>query len=98
MKLPPKLRAMVARRSATMRFILRRLGFYAVAAWASLTINFFLPRLIPGDPASTIVAGSRGQMRPEQIEQLRAALGISDAPILQQYFVYLGHVLRGDFG
>lgn len=81
-----------------MRYILRRLGFYAVAAWASLTINFFLPRLIPGDPASTIVAGSRGQMRPEQIEQLRAALGISDAPILQQYVVYLSHVLRGDFG
>ena len=39
-----------------MRFILRRLGFYIIAAWASLTINFFLPRLIPGDPASTIFA------------------------------------------
>lgn len=81
-----------------MKFILRRLGFYLLAAWASLTINFFLPRLIPGDPASTIIAGSRGQMRPEQIQQLREALGISDAPMIQQYFVYLSHVLRGDFG
>jgi peptide/nickel transport system permease protein len=81
-----------------MRFILRRLGFYLLAAWASLTINFFLPRLIPGDPASTIIAGSRGQLRPEQIQQLREALGISDAPLIQQYFVYLSHVLRGDFG
>lgn len=81
-----------------MRFILRRLGFYLLAAWASLTINFFLPRLIPGDPASTIFAGARGQLRPEQLAQLRAALGLSDAPLIQQYFTYLSHVLRGDFG
>jgi peptide/nickel transport system permease protein len=81
-----------------MRFILRRLGFYLMAAWASLTINFFLPRLIPGDPASAIFAGARGQLRPEQLEQIRAALGLSDEPMINQYFTYLSHVLRGDFG
>jgi peptide/nickel transport system permease protein len=81
-----------------MRFILRRLGFYIIAAWASLTINFFLPRLIPGDPASTIFASSRGQLRPEQLDQMRAALGLSKEPLLNQYFTYLNHVLRGDFG
>lgn len=81
-----------------MRFILRRLGFYLVAAWASLTINFFLPRLIPGDPASAIFAGARGQLRPEQLEQIRAALGLSNEPLINQYFTYLSHVLRGDFG
>lgn len=81
-----------------MRFILRRLSFYLLAAWASLTINFFLPRLIPGDPASAIFAGARGQLRPEQLEQIRAALGLSNEPLLNQYFTYLSHVLRGDFG
>lgn len=81
-----------------MRFILRRLGFYLLAAWASLTINFFLPRLIPGDPASTIIASARGQLRPEQITQLRAALGLSDAPLIQQYVIYLANILRGNFG
>jgi peptide/nickel transport system permease protein len=81
-----------------MRFILRRLGFYLLAAWASLTINFFLPRLIPGDPASTIFAASRGQMRPEQLQQIKQALGLSDDPMIIQYFTYLGHVLRFDFG
>lgn len=81
-----------------MRFILRRLGFYLLAAWASLTINFFLPRLAPGDPASTIFAGARGQLQPEQIKAIRAALGLSDAPLYQQYFIYLGQVLRGNFG
>ena len=81
-----------------MKFILRRLGFYLLAAWASLTINFFLPRLIPGDPASAIFAGARGQLRPEQLEQIRAALGLSDEPLINQYFTYLSHVLRGDLG
>ena len=81
-----------------MRFILRRLGFYLLAAWASLTINFFLPRLGPGDPASTIFAAARGQLQPEQMRSIREALGLSDAPLIQQYLIYLGHVLRGDFG
>ncbi len=81
-----------------MRFILRRLGFYLLAAWASLTVNFFLPRLAPGDPAATIFAGSRGQLQPEQIQAIRETLGLSDGPLIQQYFIYLGHTLRGDFG
>jgi peptide/nickel transport system permease protein len=81
-----------------MRYILRRLGFYLIAAWVSLTINFFLPRLIPGDPASAIFAGARGQLQPEQLDQLRAALGLSNEPLFNQYLTYLSHVLRGDFG
>jgi peptide/nickel transport system permease protein len=81
-----------------MRFILRRLGFYLLAAWASVTINFFLPRLIPGDPASAVFAAARGQMQPEQLQQIRAALGLSDEPLLNQYLTYLSHILRGDFG
>src|SRR5829696_234889 len=81
-----------------MRFILRRLAFYIVAGWASLTINFFLPRLIPGDPASAIFAGARGQLRPEQLEQIRAAFGLSNEPLINQYFTYLVHLSRGDFG
>jgi peptide/nickel transport system permease protein len=81
-----------------MRFILRRLGFYLLAFWAALTINFFLPRLMPGDPAATIFASARGQLRPEQMQTIREALGISDAPLIQQYFIYLGHALTGDFG
>ncbi len=81
-----------------MRFILRRLGFYLLAAWASLTINFFLPRLIPGDPASAIFAAARGQMQPEQLTQIRAALGLSEEPLINQYLTYLSNIFRGNFG
>jgi len=81
-----------------MRFILHRLGFYLLAAWAALTLNFFLPRLMPGDPATAIFARFRGQLRPEAMQALREAFGLTQEPLIAQYFTYLGHVLRGDFG
>jgi peptide/nickel transport system permease protein len=81
-----------------MRFIVKRLGFYLLAAWAALTLNFFLPRLMPGDPATAIFARFRGQLRPEAMQALREAFGLTDQPLIAQYLTYLGHVLRGDFG
>lgn len=81
-----------------MRYILRRLGFYIVAAWASLTLNFFLPRLMPGDPASLLFARISGRLRPEQIEALKKVYGLTNAPLLQQYGTYLSHALHGDLG
>jgi peptide/nickel transport system permease protein len=80
-----------------MRYILRRLGFYLIALWAGLTLNFFLPRLLPGDPAQTIFAGTT-PLTPEQIQSVRDALGISDAPLIEQYLNYLSHILRGELG
>ena len=81
-----------------MQYILRRLGFYLVASWTSLTLNFFLPRMMPGDPASAIFARFQGQARPEQVEAMKKAYGLSDDPLPQQYLTYLSHVLRGDLG
>jgi peptide/nickel transport system permease protein len=79
-------------------FLVRRIGFYLLAAWASLTLNFFLPRLMPGDPAAAMFARFRGQARPEQIDAMRKAFGLSDAPLPEQYVTYLSHAVRGDFG
>jgi len=80
------------------RYLMQRLGFYLVAAWAAVTLNFFLPRLMPGDPATALFARFRGRLAPEAMEGLREAFGLTDAPLLQQYLTYLGHVLRGDLG
>jgi peptide/nickel transport system permease protein len=79
-------------------FLLRRLGFYALAAWVALTLNFFLPRLMPGDPATALFARFRGRASPETLVALREAFGLTDAPLLSQYATYLGHALRGDLG
>jgi peptide/nickel transport system permease protein len=81
-----------------MRYLLRRLGFYAIAAWASLTLAFVLPRLMPGDPASAIFARFRGKLRPEAMQALRAALGFTEGSGWHQYGSYLAHLSRGDLG
>jgi peptide/nickel transport system permease protein len=81
-----------------MNYILRRLGFYLVAAWASVTLNFLLPRLMPGDPASAVFASAQGRLDPETIAAMRKAYGLSDDPLLAQYWQYLQGIARLDFG
>jgi len=81
-----------------MRYVLRRLGFYLLAAWASLTMNFVIPRLAPGDPATAMFARFEGRISPEALVALKTAFGFTDAPWHVQYFTYLKHLLTGDFG
>ena len=82
-----------------MKFILKRLGFYLIAFWAALTLDFIFPRLLPGDPATAVLGPAADRMTAAQIEALRQALGlVNNAPILQQYFTYVAHVFQLDFG
>jgi len=81
-----------------MNYILRRLGFYLIAGWVSLTLNFMLPRLMPGDPAAALMARFRGQLSPEALAALQTAFGLNDAPLLVQYVRYTGHLLQGELG
>ena len=81
-----------------MRFILRRLGFYLIAFWASITLNFLLPRFMPGDPVSRMFARSQDRMQPEQIEALRKLLGVDDRPIWEQYVDYMHNIFTGPDG
>jgi peptide/nickel transport system permease protein len=78
--------------------LLRRLALYLAAAWAALTVNFFLPRLMPGDPVSAMFATVQGQLSPEALAALRRAYGLTDAPLTTQYVDYLGRVLSGELG
>ena len=82
----------------TVRFILRRLGFYLIAFWASITLNFLLPRFMPGDPVSRMFARTQGKMQPEQIDALRKLLGVDDRPIWEQYIDYLHNIVTGNMG
>ena len=45
-------------------FLGRRLGFTLVACWVAISLNFLLPRLMPGDPAEVIFGQSQGKMKP----------------------------------
>ncbi len=81
-----------------MAYALRRLGFYALALWASLTLNFLIPRMMPGDPAAIMLARFKGQLSPEAMAALRAAFGFTEGSLLSQYTSYLSHVVQGDLG
>ena len=69
-----------------------------MAAFAALTLNFFIPRLMPGDPATIIFARFRGKLKPEAIDALRETFGLTDASLISQYFSYLKSILSGDLG
>jgi peptide/nickel transport system permease protein len=81
-----------------MRYLIRQIGLYLIAAWASLTLNFFLPRMMPGDPVTSMLGRMHGRLTTGQIESIKAAYGFTDAPLMSQYLQYLSHALRGDFG
>ena len=82
-----------------MTFILRRVVFYLFTLWAAITINFFLPRLMKGDPITAYLARNQGKVSPEAIESLKILFGLEqDRPMWQQYFQYWGLLLQGDLG
>ena len=81
-----------------MSFILRRLGFYVVAAWVALTINFFIPRLMPGNAVESIMS-KFPNLQPSAYQALEAMLGVGHPGSLwHQYWSYLYDVLHLNFG
>jgi peptide/nickel transport system permease protein len=81
------------------RFILRRLGFFVVTLWAAVTLNFLIPRLMPGNPALAMMARYRGHINPQALHALEIAFGVhSHQSLVSEYFSYLGNIFRGRFG
>lgn len=82
-----------------MRFLLRRIAFYVFTAWAAVTINFFIPRLIPGDPVTSLISRYQGQLSTDAIHSLYVLFGLDKhRNIAQQYWDYLVQLAHGDLG
>jgi peptide/nickel transport system permease protein len=77
------------------RHIQRRLLIMIPVLWGVATLVFFFMYMLPGDPASTILAQSGGSAA--SVAALRQQLGLDD-PLLVQYTRFLSHAIRGDFG
>jgi peptide/nickel transport system permease protein len=60
-----------------------------------LVLNFFLFRILPGDPARTLTRLQRSS--PSTIEAVKKELGL-DRPLPVQFFDYLGDTARGELG
>lgn len=74
-------------------YIIKRLFFSIFVLFGVATIVFFLVRMT-GDPVAIMLSPDATQ---EQIEQLRASLGL-DKPLLEQYIIYINDLLHLDFG
>jgi len=81
-----------------MAFLLRRLVFYLAAFLAAATVNFFLPRMMPGDPIDIMFASAGADLSLENLQSLKLTFGFIDAPLGQQYLTYLQSVFTGDLG
>jgi len=81
------------------RFILRRLGVFVVTLWAAITLNFFIPRLMPGNAAEAMMSRFHGHINPQALHALEVAFGVkAHQSLVGQYFSYLGNTVRGRFG
>ena len=81
-----------------MSFIVRRVIFYLVAAWVALTINFFIPRAMPGNAVQAIMA-KFPNLTPSAYRALEAMLGVGHpGSIWHQYWAYLVNVGHLNFG
>lgn len=81
--------------------ILRKLGFYLVALFAALTLNFAIPRLLPGNPVDVLLGklALQGPVAPATRRSLELLFGSdSTAPLWRQYLDYLRGIATGDFG
>src|SRR6202020_2809220 len=83
----------------SLRYALRRLGFFILTLWAALTLNFLLPRLMPGNPALAMLSKFHGELSPKALNALEILFGVnSHESLISQYFGYLHQILTGNLG
>ena len=82
-------------------FLLRRIGFYLIAAWSAITLNFMIPRVMPGSAADAVIASLQqkgAQLSPETIASIQKIFGQPDASLPEQYWDYLVQLAHFDLG
>ena len=83
-------------------YLLRRVGMALLIVFAAVSVNFAMPRLLPGDAVeqqfaqASAMGAQVGDVR-AAAAALRAQLGL-DRPLWRQYVDYVGATLRGDLG
>jgi peptide/nickel transport system permease protein len=84
------------------QYFLNKGSWFVVTFIAAFLLNFFLPRLMPGDPVAAIVArmaqGMSNATGAQAIYEQYTELFGTNKPMLQQFFLYVRNVVHGDFG
>jgi peptide/nickel transport system permease protein len=76
--------------------------WFLITLVAAFVLNFILPRLMPGDPVAAIVSrqaqGMSNTAGVQAIYEQYAERFGTNKPMLEQFFIYIGNVFKGDFG
>jgi peptide/nickel transport system permease protein len=82
------------------RYVLRKLGFYLIAAWVALTINFLLPQLIPGNPVEVLLTkmSQAGPVPVGEDQVLTKLLGLGSGNIFEKYWQYVDSIAHARLG
>ena len=82
-----------------MRVIARRLLFYIATAILAVTVTFFIPRLMPGNPVEAVLAHLQGNVTPATIRSLELQYGLnSPQGLWGQYTTFWVHLVHGNLG
>ena len=84
-----------------MKLLARKLGFYIVAAWFAATLDFLLPRLIPGSPVDAFVSREESEgfaVSPSEIHTLNHVLGTGHGGLWTDYVHYWSNIVHLNFG
>jgi peptide/nickel transport system permease protein len=77
-----------------LRYVIKRILYFIPTLLVVAFMVFFLIHLVPGDPAVAILGSDAN---PESVMKLRKEMGL-DQPLPVEFAVWLGNVVRGDFG
>jgi peptide/nickel transport system permease protein len=84
------------------KYILNKLGWFAVTFVVAFILNFLLPRMMPGDPVAAIVArmaqGMSNATGVQKIYEQYTELFGTNKPMLVQFILYVRNVVQGNFG
>ena len=83
-----------------MRHLLRRALVLLLTLWTAVTLNFLIPRFMPGNPAQAMLAKfhGKGALNPEALHSIEVMLGVSNENLVQQYLQYWQNVIHFNFG
>jgi peptide/nickel transport system permease protein len=83
-----------------MRVLSRRIGFYLITAIAAITVDFLIPRVMPGNPVDAVLAHLQGQVVTKAtLHALEAQFGSNTTQsLLGQYAHYWSSLAHGNLG
>lgn len=86
----------------SLKFLVQRLVTYLIVAIAAVILNFALPRLMPGDPATEMIRSITNKTGAPpsayQIQLIKARYGDPDRSLILQFWDYITQILQGDLG